>query len=94
MSKLLVVEDLETTSTRDLADSGGMEAMVVITVTALDKNAGVTEALCIYLPSYVVQVNAWLRERTGGQDFQTTVMQEQNVRLTSLLLILLVIVLY
>lgn len=63
LSKLLVVENLETTSTGDLADSGGMEAVVVITVTALDKNAGVTEALCIYLPSHVVQVYAWLTKR-------------------------------
>lgn len=59
LSKLLVVENLEATSTGDLADSSGVEAVVVITVTALDKNAGVTEALCVHLPSYIVQVHSW-----------------------------------
>lgn len=63
LSKLLVVENLKTTSTGDLADSGRMETVVVITVAALDKNAGVTETLCIYLPSHVVQVYAWLTKR-------------------------------
>lgn len=39
-----------------------MEAVVVITVTALDKNTSVTEALCVYLPSHIVQVHSWLTE--------------------------------
>lgn len=56
LSKLLVVENLEATSTGDLADSGGVEAVMVITVTALDKDAGVTEALCVHLSSHIVQV--------------------------------------
>lgn len=42
LSKLLVVEYLETTSTGDLTNSGGVKAMVVITVSTLDKNTGVT----------------------------------------------------
>lgn len=58
LSKLLVVENLEATSTGDLADSGGVEAMMVITVTALDKDAGVTEALCVHLSSHIVQVDS------------------------------------
>lgn len=62
LSKLLVVENLEATSTGDLADSGGVEAVVVITVTALDKNAGVTEALCVHLPAHIVQVHSWSTE--------------------------------
>ena len=62
LSKLLIVENLEATSTGDLADSGGVEAVVIITVAALDKNAGVTEALCINLPSHIVQVHTWNTE--------------------------------
>lgn len=58
LCKLLVVENLEATSTGDFADSGGVEAMVVITVSTLDKNAGVTETLGIDLPSHVVQVDS------------------------------------
>lgn len=68
LSKLLVVEDFEATSTGNLADSCRVEAVVVITVTALDKNAGVTEALCIYLPSHIVQVHSCKTEITVGQD--------------------------
>ena len=62
LSKLLIVENLEATSTGDLADSGGMEAVVIVTVAALDKNACVTEALCINLPSHIVQVHTWETE--------------------------------
>lgn len=58
LRKLLVVENLEAASTGDLADSGGVEAVVVITVTALDKNAGIAEALRVHLPSHVVQVDS------------------------------------
>lgn len=59
LSKLLVVENLETTSTGDLTNSSGVKAMVVITVPTLDKDTGVTEALCIDFPSYIVQVHSW-----------------------------------
>lgn len=59
LSKLLVVENLETASTGDLTNSGGVKAMVVITVPTLDKNTGVTKALCIDLPSYIVQMHPW-----------------------------------
>lgn len=58
LSKLLIIEDLEATATWDLADRGGVEAVVVITVTALDKNAGVTEALCIHLATHIVQMHS------------------------------------
>lgn len=54
LGKLLIVENLETTSAGDLADSGGVETMVVITVTTLNKNAGVTKALCVHLTSHVI----------------------------------------
>lgn len=36
---------------------------MVIAVTALDKNAGVAQALCVHLPSHIVQVHSWLTER-------------------------------
>lgn len=59
LGELLVVEDLEATAAGDLADSGGVEAVVVVTVTALHKDAGVTEALCVHLPTNIVQVHPW-----------------------------------
>lgn len=64
LSELLVVEDLEATSAGDLADSSGVEAVVVVTVAALDKDAGVAQALCVHLPAHVVQVHSWLMETT------------------------------
>lgn len=68
LSKLLVVENLKTTSTGDLADSSGVKAVVVVTVAALDKNAGVTKALSVNLPSYIVQVHSCVAQTTNGQD--------------------------
>lgn len=56
LRKLLIVENLETTAAGNLADGSGVEAMVVITVSALYKNACVTQALRVHLPSNVVQV--------------------------------------
>lgn len=59
LGKLLVVENLQAASTGDLTNGGGVEAVVVITVPTLDKNTGVAEALCIHLPSYVVEMHPW-----------------------------------
>lgn len=73
LSKLLVVENLQAASTGDLADSGGVEAVVVITVTALDKNAGVTEALCVHFPSHVVQVHSFADVSAGVLDGRVAV---------------------
>lgn len=73
LSKLLVVENFETTSTGDLADSGGVEAMVVITVATLDKNAGVTETLCIHLSSHIVQVHSFADVSAGVFDCGVTI---------------------
>lgn len=55
-----------------------MEAMMVITVTALDKNAGVTEALRIHLPSHVVQVNSWLRGKMDGPDIRNITFRKKR----------------
>ena len=41
LGKLLVVEDLEATAAGDLAHGGGVEAVVVVAVATLDKDAGV-----------------------------------------------------
>lgn len=73
LSKLLVVENLKATSTGDLADSGGMEAVMVITVSALHKDAGVTEALCVHLPSHVVQVHSFADVSPGILDCRVAV---------------------
>lgn len=59
LSKLLVVEDLQATPAGNLAHRGGMEAMVVVAVTALDEDTAVTQALGIHLPSNVVQMDSW-----------------------------------
>lgn len=56
-SKLLVVEDLQVTSWRDLADSGRVPTITLVTVGALDEDSAVTEALCKHLPADVVQSN-------------------------------------
>lgn len=56
LGKELVVEDLEAAAAGDLADGGGMEAMLEVAVTALDKYAAVAKALCVDLTAHVVQV--------------------------------------
>lgn len=56
LSKQLVVEDLQAAATGDLTDSGRVEAMLEVTVPALDEDAAVTQALSIHLPAHVVQV--------------------------------------
>jgi len=56
LCKELVVEDLEAAATGDLTHCGGVKAMLEITVAALNKNAAVTQTLCIHLPAHIVQV--------------------------------------
>ncbi len=57
LSEFLVVEDLEAAAAGDLADSCGVEAMMVVAVSTLDKNAGVTQTLCIHFSSNIIQVD-------------------------------------
>ena len=45
----LVVEYLEAAAGRDLADCGGVEAVVVVAVPGLDEHGGVGEALGVHL---------------------------------------------
>lgn len=54
-SKLLVVEDLQVTSWRNLADCGGVPAIALVTVGALDKDGAVAETLSKHFSSNVVQ---------------------------------------
>jgi len=57
LCKLLVVEDLKTTSGRYLTDGRRMKAVVIVAVTTLDEYAAVTQAFGKYLPSDVIQVD-------------------------------------
>lgn len=56
--KLLVIENLEAAAGRNLTHRGGMESMVVVTVSRLHEYSRITEALCIDLASHIIQVNA------------------------------------
>lgn len=55
--KLLVVENLQGASWRDLAHRGWVEAVVVVAVAALDEDAAVTEAFSKHLAPNIVQVD-------------------------------------
>lgn len=65
LSKFLVVEDLEAAAAGDFADSRGVKAMMVVAVSTLDKNAGITQTLCIHLSSNIVQVDTFADVATG-----------------------------
>lgn len=54
--ELLIVEDAQTAARRDLADGGWMEAVMVVAVAALDKDAALTETLGKHLTSDVEEV--------------------------------------
>lgn len=59
LGKQLVVEDLEATAAGDLADGGRVEAVLVVAVPALHKDAAVTHTLCVDLSPDVVEVHAY-----------------------------------
>lgn len=59
LSKLLIVENFQAAPAGDLADSGRMEAVMVVAVPALHKDAAVAQALGIHFSSNVVQVDAF-----------------------------------
>lgn len=58
LGKELVVEDLEAAATGDLADSGWVEAVLIVAVPALYKDAAVTHALGVDLSPDIVQMHA------------------------------------
>ena len=55
----MIIEYFEAAAGGNLADSGGVETVVIVTVPRLDKYSRVTEALCIHLSSHVVKVNSF-----------------------------------
>lgn len=57
LGKLLVVENLQAAAAGNLAHGRGMEAVVVVTVTALDEDTTVTQTLCVHLPANIVQMD-------------------------------------
>lgn len=59
LGKQLVVEDLEATAAGDLADGGRVEAVLVVAVPALHKDAAVTHTLCVDLSPDVVEMHAY-----------------------------------
>lgn len=65
LSKLLVVEDLQTTARRDLTDGGWVETVVEVTGSTLHKNTAVTETLREDFSSNIVQVNSFANMPAG-----------------------------
>lgn len=57
LCELLVVEDLQAAAAGDLAHGRGVEAVVVVTVAALDENAAVAQTLGVHFPADVVEVD-------------------------------------
>lgn len=57
LSKFLVVENLKAASAGDFADSSGVETMMIVAVSALDEDAGVTQTLCIHFTSNIIQMD-------------------------------------
>ena len=55
--KLLIVEDFQAASWRDLADCGRMESVAVIAVTTLHKDAAVAQTFCIHFTTHIVQMD-------------------------------------
>lgn len=68
LGELLVVEDLQAAATGDLTDGGGVEAMMVVAVSALYENAGVAEALGVDLSADIVEVHAFADVPAGVLD--------------------------
>ena len=63
LSEKLVVEDLEAAATGDLADSGWVETMLVVTVAALHKNTAVTDTFSINFPTDIVKMNTLKKKK-------------------------------
>ena len=59
----LIVEDLEAAATGDLADSGWVETMLIVTVAALHKNTAVTDTFSIHFPTNVVKMNTLKKKK-------------------------------
>jgi len=57
--ELLIIENFETASWGDLADGGRMEAVVVVAVPRLHEDGRVRQALCVHLPTNIVQMHSF-----------------------------------
>lgn len=57
LSKLLIIENLQTAATGDFADRGGMEPVVVVAVPTLHKDAAVAQTFSVHLPTNVVEMD-------------------------------------
>lgn len=57
LSKLLIIENLQTAATGDFADRGGMEPVVVVAVPTLHKDAAVAQTFSVHLPTHVVEMD-------------------------------------
>ncbi len=68
LSKLLIVENLQTASGRNLADGRWVEPVGVVTLPTLDKDGPVTQALCKDLSSNVEQVHPFADVATNVLD--------------------------
>lgn len=64
LSKLLIIENLQAAATGDFADRGGMEAVVVVAVPTLHKDAAVAQTFSVHLPSNVVEMDT-CEEKVG-----------------------------
>lgn len=56
LGEQLVVKYLEAAAAGNLADGGGMEAMLEVAVAALDEDAAVAEAFRVHLTAHIIQV--------------------------------------
>lgn len=63
LGKELVVEDLEAATTGDLADSGWVETMLIVTVAALHKNTAVTDTFSVNFPTNIVKMNTLKKKK-------------------------------
>lgn len=59
LGEKLVVEDLEAAATGNLANSGWVEAMLVVAISALHKDAAVAHTLSIDLSPDIVQMHTY-----------------------------------
>lgn len=57
LGKLLVVENLQAAFAGDLTHGRRMEAMVIITITALDEDTAVAQTFCVHLPAHVIEMD-------------------------------------
>lgn len=75
LSKFLIVKNFEAAAAGNLTDSGRMKAMMKVAVPTLNKYAAVTEALCIYLSTNVVQMNTLKRQELQEPTSQSSIIK-------------------